>query len=59
MVLSNCSWKDGQLDATFRQPFDLLVVTAGAPVGAEDSEGVPDARFEKWLPKAYGFANFL
>jgi hypothetical protein len=23
-VLSNCTWKDGQLTATYRQPFDLL-----------------------------------
>ena len=26
-VLSNCTWKDGQLHATFRQPFDMLAVT--------------------------------
>jgi hypothetical protein len=23
--LSNCTWKDGQLTAAYRQPFDLLV----------------------------------
>jgi site-specific DNA recombinase len=23
-VLSNCSWEDGEVVATFRQPFDLL-----------------------------------
>jgi hypothetical protein len=23
-VLSNCAWKNGQLTAAFRQPFDLL-----------------------------------
>ena len=26
-VLSNCSWKDGEVLATFRQPFDLLAET--------------------------------
>jgi site-specific DNA recombinase len=23
-VLSNCTWEDGEVVATFRQPFDLL-----------------------------------
>ena len=26
-VLSNCSWEDGEVVATFRQPFDLLAET--------------------------------
>src|ERR1700730_12561145 len=26
-VLSNCTWEDGEVVATFRQPFDLLVET--------------------------------
>jgi len=26
-LLSNCSWADGELIATFRQPFDLLAAT--------------------------------
>ena len=26
-VLSNCSWEDGEVVATFRQPFDLLAQT--------------------------------
>jgi len=25
-VLSNCSWKDGELTAKYRQPFDVLAV---------------------------------
>jgi hypothetical protein len=27
-VLSNCTWEDGEVVATFRQPFDLLAETA-------------------------------
>jgi site-specific DNA recombinase len=27
-VVSNCSWKGGELNADFRQPFDLIVETA-------------------------------
>jgi site-specific DNA recombinase len=26
-VLSNCSWEDGEVVATFRRPFDLLAET--------------------------------
>jgi hypothetical protein len=26
-VLSNCTWEDGEVVATFRQPFDLLAET--------------------------------
>ena len=27
-MLSNCRWKDGLLETDYRQPFDLLAVTA-------------------------------
>ena len=27
-VLSNCTWEDGEVVATFRQPFDMLAETA-------------------------------
>jgi site-specific DNA recombinase len=27
-VLSNCTWEDGEVVATFREPFDLLAQTA-------------------------------
>jgi hypothetical protein len=29
-VLSNCTWEDGEVIATFRQPFDMLAETATA-----------------------------
>jgi len=29
-VLSNCSWKDGQLTATYRQPFDIIAASVEA-----------------------------
>ena len=34
-VLSNCTWEDGEVVSTFRQPFDMLAetVTAAAHVG--------------------------
>jgi site-specific DNA recombinase len=58
-VVSNCSWKDGELSATPRQPFDLLAVAAGSPEGEGASEGGSDARFEKWLPEPDATSNSL
>ena len=29
-VLSNCTWEDGEVVATFRQPFDLLAETTAS-----------------------------
>src|SRR5262249_45436508 len=48
-VLSNCSWEDGNVVATFRQPFDIFaeVTTAVANVGA--SESAESAKSEIWL----------
>ena len=31
-VLSNCTWEDGEVVATFRQPFDMLAETVTAAV---------------------------
>jgi site-specific DNA recombinase len=49
-VVSNCSWKGGELTAAFRQPFDLLAkTTAIAERAAVD--GRPNlAKTEIWLP---------
>jgi Recombinase len=48
-LLSNCTWEDGEVVATFRQPFDMLAetVTAGAHVGAD--EGAKSAKSGIWL----------
>ena len=50
-VLSNSTWKGGELTTEFRQPFDLLYVVnrnnAGAGITTSGSEG----RFENWLPR--------
>ena len=39
-VLSNCTWEDGEVVATFRQPFDLLAETTAdrGAVGRRDGE---------------------
>jgi site-specific DNA recombinase len=48
-VLSNCTWEDGEVAATFRQPFDMLAetATAAARVGAGDE--AKSAKSEIWL----------
>ena len=48
-VLSNCTWEDGEVVATFRQPFDLLAeTTAVAMRTAVDDKGNL-AKSEIWL----------
>jgi site-specific DNA recombinase len=48
-VVSNCSWKGGELTVALRQPFDLLADTAAqaARVGASDDADL--AKREMWL----------
>jgi site-specific DNA recombinase len=49
-VLSNCSWEDGEVVATFRQPFDMLAETATAAAHAEAGKNSKSAKSEIWLP---------
>jgi site-specific DNA recombinase len=49
-VLSNCTWNDGEVVATFREPFDLLAETTAI---AERSAvcKIPNlTKSEIWLP---------
>jgi len=48
-LLSNCVWEDGEVVATFRQPFDLLVETAVSAARAAAGEGTKMAKTEIWL----------
>jgi site-specific DNA recombinase len=49
-LLSNCTWKEGELDATFRQPFDMLRDTIKTQSRLRSDAGLPQAGFENWLP---------
>ncbi len=49
-LLSNCTWEDGEVVATFRQPFDMLAETATAVRRLGADEGVKAAKREIWLP---------
>ena len=61
-VLSNCSWEDGEVVATFRQPFDLLAQTTAIATRAETSSDSNSVKSEIWLrtpsdsnPSPHGF----
>jgi site-specific DNA recombinase len=48
-VLSNCTWEDGEVVATFRQPFDMLAETATAAARVEAGERAKPAKSNIWL----------
>lgn len=49
-LLSNCSWENGEVRATFRQPFDLLADTTAMLARHEAGDGANSAKRESWLP---------
>ena len=53
-VVSNCSWKDGRLTPTFRQPFDMLAVAVSKNFPSETLNEIPSAKSENWLPSGHG-----
>src|SRR5579875_82791 len=48
-LLSNCTWDDGEVVATFRQPFDLLAETTMSAASAGAGEAAKTAKTEIWL----------
>ena len=48
-LLSNCTWEDGEVVATFRQPFDLLAETAMSAARDAAGETAKTAKTEIWL----------
>ena len=48
-VLSNCSWEDGEVVATFRQPFDLLAETTAIAAQSAAGGNANSAKSEIWL----------
>ncbi|HME06373.1 MAG TPA: hypothetical protein VKG25_04950, partial [Bryobacteraceae bacterium] len=49
-VLSNCTWKGGELVAKYRQPFDVLAVAVASDHQRIGGEMAETARNENWLP---------
>ena len=50
-VVSNCTWRDGRLNATYRQPFDILALSAANWNRDKTEAGTEVAVSEKWLPE--------
>jgi hypothetical protein len=51
-LLSNCTWQDGKVVATLRQPFDLLAETAVTAARAAEGETAKTAKIDIWLDQA-------
>ena len=49
-VLSNCQWKNGELMADYRQPFDLLAASVMAQNAMVAAQAQNSAGNEIWLP---------
>jgi site-specific DNA recombinase len=48
-VLSNCTWEDGEVVATFRQPFDMLAETVTAAAHVGDGDKAESGKTRIWL----------
>jgi site-specific DNA recombinase len=48
-VLSKCTWEDGEVVSTFRQPFDMLAETVTAAAHVGEGDGAESAKTEIWL----------
>jgi hypothetical protein len=49
-VLSNCTWEDGEIVGTFRQPFDLLAETTAIAARSGGGKTPILTKSEIWLP---------
>jgi hypothetical protein len=45
---SHCTWKDGELQATFRQPFDLIITSTKAYEHKKAAGVASNGLFENW-----------
>ena len=48
-ILSNCTWEDGEVVATFRQPFDFLAETTAIAASHGAGNTANSAKSEIWL----------
>ena len=50
ILLSNCTWKHGELHADFKQPFDMIAENAMRSRKETAAGGASDGRCINWLP---------
>jgi site-specific DNA recombinase len=53
LLLSNSSWKDGELTVTYREPFDIIAKTATADRALAPTGTAHRALHPVWLPIPY------
>jgi hypothetical protein len=58
-VVSNCSWKGGELTVSLCQPFDLLADTTARAAQVEAAEDADLAKQATWLGVWDDFRNWL
>ncbi len=51
-LLSNCSWKNEELEVTYRQPFDMIVEMHREHEMKKAAHFPKSDLFENWLPEA-------
>jgi len=57
-VFSNCSWKGGELQAEYKQAFNLLAVTTATYQAAKAAGCQSNGLSENWLPVLEAFRTF-
>jgi len=50
-VLSNCTWKAGELTAYYRQPFDILAAAVASERAVTAQAGASRPESGNWLPR--------
>jgi site-specific DNA recombinase len=58
-LLSNCTWKNGELEVTYRQPFDMIVEMHREDEKKKAACLPKSDLFDNWLPVLDEFRNFL
>ncbi len=50
-LLSNCTWKNGELEVTYRQPFDTIVEKQREHEMKKAAHLTKSSLFDNWLPE--------
>ena len=52
-LVSNCSWANGELSVTLKQPFDLIAETAMLDAKKKAAGDASNGLSEIWLPNSF------
>jgi len=51
LLLSNCTYADGPVSATYRKPFNIIVESLPSEALAREDSGARAPKSRKWLPE--------